>query len=60
MIFLILSAAPEVIPEALEYEFVQYKSGVISCKVKSQIPVTLQWYRNETMIQKMESKYDKL
>lgn len=53
-----LSGAPEVIPEAMQYEFEEYKSGVISCKVKSQIPVKLQLYREETMIQEMESKYE--
>ena len=41
----------------MQYEFEEHKSAVISCKVKSQIPVKLQWYRDETMIQEMESKY---
>ena len=45
-----------ILNEVTAYEFAEHKPAIIFCKVKSQIPLTLQWFHGDDMIEEMKSK----
>ncbi|CAO1415300.1 unnamed protein product [Diamesa serratosioi] len=52
----VLSNEPEILNEVNHYEFAEHKPALLLCKVKSQIPLTLQWFHGDEMIEEMHSK----